>query len=143
MTARSTDEILTSARNQIDRIEPYELEGLRSAGALVVDIRPERQRADEGELGFGVVVERNVLEWRFDLQGSHALSEVRDYEQQVVVVCSEGYASSLAASSLRQLGFSRAADLAGGYLGWLRLAGRIRGRSAPVGRWRGPLLRRG
>ncbi len=118
MTARSADEILTSARSQIDRVEPQELERLRSAGALVVDIRPERQRADEGELGFGVVVERNVLEWRFDLQGSHALSEVRDYDQQVVIVCSEGYASSLAASSLRQLGFSRTADLAGGYRGW-------------------------
>jgi rhodanese-related sulfurtransferase len=118
VTARSADEILTSARSQIDRVGPHELERLRSAGALVVDIRPERQRADEGALGFGVVVERNVLEWRFDLQGSHALSEVRDYEQQVVIVCSEGYASSLAASSLRQLGFSRAADLVGGYRGW-------------------------
>ena len=129
MTAHSADEILASARKQIDRVEPYELERLRSAGALVVDIRPERQRADEGELGFGVVVERNVLEWRFDLQGSHALPEVRDYEQQVVIVCSEGYASSLAASSLRQLGFSRAADLAGGYVAWRTWRG---GSAAPT-----------
>ena len=118
MTARSANEILASARHQIDRVEPHQLERLRAGGALVVDIRPERQRAAEGELGFGIVVERNVLEWRFDLQGGHALPEVRDYDQQVVVVCSEGYASSLAAASLRQLGFSRAADLAGGYVAW-------------------------
>ena len=103
--------------------------GSAPPGALVVDIRPERQRADEGELGFGVVVERNVLEWRFDLQGSHALPEVRDYDQQVVIVCSEGYASSLAAASLRQLGFSRVADLAGGYVAWRTWRG---GSAAPT-----------
>jgi rhodanese-related sulfurtransferase len=118
MTARSADELLAAARSQIDRVEPHELERLRAAGALVVDIRPERQRAAEGELGLGIVVERNVLEWRFDLRGNHALSEVRGYDQEVVVVCSEGYASSLAAASLRQLGFSRAGDLAGGYRAW-------------------------
>jgi rhodanese-related sulfurtransferase len=118
VTARSADDVLASARSQIDRVEAHELERLLAAGALVVDIRPERQRAAEGEIGFAIVVERNVLEWRFDLLGSHALPEVRDYDQQVVVVCSEGYASSLAAVSLRQLGFSRAADLAGGYWAW-------------------------
>jgi rhodanese-related sulfurtransferase len=130
VTARSADEILASARQQIDRVEPHELERLRAGGALVVDIRPERQRAAEGALGFGIVVERNVLEWRFDLQGSHALPEVRDYDQQVVVVCSEGYASSLAAASLRQLGFSRAADLAGGYVAWRTWRGSVA--AAPI-----------
>ena len=118
MSTRSADDLVSSARRRIDRVEPHELERVRSGGALVVDIRPERQRALEGELGFGVVVERNVLEWRFDLQGSHALDEVEGYDQPVVVVCSEGYASSLAAASLRELGFSHAADLAGGYRAW-------------------------
>ena len=70
----------------------------------MVDIRPEAQRAAEGDLGFGVIVERNVLEWRFDLLGDHALPDVTDYDQPVVVVCSEGYASSLAAASLRRTG---------------------------------------
>ena len=83
----------------------------------MVDIRPDRQRAAEGELG-RAVVERNVLEWRFDLEGDHTLAEVTGYDQEVIVVCSEGYASSLAADSLQRLGFARAADLAGGYLGW-------------------------
>ena len=124
MSTRSADDLVSSARRRIHRVEPPELERVRSGGALVVDIRPERQRALEGELGFGVVVERNVLEWRFDLQGSHALPEVEGYDQPVVVVCSEGYASSLAAASLRELGFSRAGDLAGGYRAWRGLAGR-------------------
>jgi rhodanese-related sulfurtransferase len=84
----------------------------------VIDIRPAAQRATEGELGFGLIVERNVLEWRFDLTGDHALPEVSDYDQLVVVVCSAGYASSLAADSLRELGFTDAADLAGGYQAW-------------------------
>jgi rhodanese-related sulfurtransferase len=118
MTARSVDELLASARRAIDRVEPHELRRLHAYGALVVDIRPERQRAEEGELGFGIVVERNVLEWRFDLRGAHALPEVEGYDQLIVIVCSEGYASSLAAASLRQLGFTRPADLAGGYRAW-------------------------
>jgi rhodanese-related sulfurtransferase len=120
VTARSTDELLAEARGRIARVEPEEIEALQNEGALIVDIRPVAQRAAEGDLGFGIIVERNVLEWRFDLTGSHTLPEVTSYDQPVVVVCSEGYASSLAADSLRQLGFTRAADLAGGYQAWRR-----------------------
>jgi rhodanese-related sulfurtransferase len=108
------------ARTRIRRFEPDELEGLQVDGGLVVDIRPAAQRASEGELGFGLIVERNVLEWRFDLRGDHALPEVTGYDQRVVVVCSEGYASSLAAASLVDLGFVRAGDLNGGYKAWRR-----------------------
>ena len=86
----------------------------------MVDIRPAAQRAAEGELGFGLIVERNVLEWRFDLTGTTRCPRSPGYDQPVVVVCSEGYASSLAADSLRQLGFAGAADLAGGYQAWRR-----------------------
>jgi rhodanese-related sulfurtransferase len=113
---RRIAELLAEARGRIERIEASDLERLHGEGALVVDIRPERQRRVEGELAFGIVVERNVLEWRFDLAGSHALPEVSSYDQQVIIVCSEGYASSLAADALRELGFSRAADLAGASL---------------------------
>ena len=120
MTARSADDLLAAARARIRRFEPEELERLLADGALVVDIRPAAQRATEGELGFGLVVERNVLEWRFDLSGADALAEVNGYDQPVVVVCSEGYASSLAAASLRDLGFAGAGDLAGGYRAWRR-----------------------
>jgi rhodanese-related sulfurtransferase len=120
VTARSADDLLALARARIRRVEPVDLEQLHAGGALVVDIRPAAQRAAEGELGFGVIVERNVLEWRFDLRGDHALPEVNGYDQPVVVVCSEGYASSLAAASLRDLGFAAAGDLAGGYRAWRR-----------------------
>ena len=128
---RSVDELLADARAAIERIDPPDLERAHAGGALVVDIRPVRQRAGEGELGFGLVVERNVLEWRFDLMGRHSLPEVTSYDQAVVVVCSEGYASSFAAASLRQLGFRRAGDLAGGYRAWR--AWRDEVATAPVG----------
>ena len=117
---QSADDLVVSARSKILRVEPDELDAHVTAGALVVDIRPAAQRAAEGELGFGLVVERNVLEWRFDLIGNHTLPEVIDYDQPVVVVCSEGYASSLAAASLRELGFAAAGDLSGGYVAWRR-----------------------
>jgi rhodanese-related sulfurtransferase len=120
VTARSADDLLAEARRGIRRVEPGQLEELQAEGALVVDIRPAAQRAGEGELGFGLIVERNVLEWRFDLTGDHTLAEVTGYDQPVVVVCSEGYASSFAADSLRRLGFSGASDLAGGYQAWRR-----------------------
>ena len=120
MTVRSTDDLLADSRGRIARVEPEELDRLHAKGALVVDIRPAAQRAAEGELGFGLIVERNVLEWRFDLTGSHTLPEVTGYDQPIVVVCSEGYASSLAADSLRALGFTRAGDLTGGYQAWRR-----------------------
>ena len=118
MTPRTVDELLAGARAEIDRVDPSQLEDLHAAGALVIDIRPERQRAEEGEFGIALVVERNVLEWRLDPRSDDALPEVLGYDQQVIVACSEGYASSLAAASLRELGFTRAADLAGGFRAW-------------------------
>jgi len=121
LTPRRVDELLAEARRRIRRVEPEDLERWHRAGALVADIRPEHQRRADGALPFGVVVERNVLEWRFDLQGDHALPEIRGYDQPVIVVCDEGYASSLAAASLRDLGYRDAADLAGGFQAWRAL----------------------
>jgi rhodanese-related sulfurtransferase len=118
MSATYVDQLLADARGHIDRVRPAELGLWRVAGALLIDIRPERQRAEEGEFDHAIVVERNVLEWRFDLAGGHALADIDGYGQPVVIACSEGYASSLAAASLRDLGFTRVADLAGGYVAW-------------------------
>jgi rhodanese-related sulfurtransferase len=115
---RTADELVSDARRRIDRVAPGSLAGVVSDGGLVVDIRPEAQRVVEGELPDAVVLERNVLEWRLDPLGDHRIHQVRDHGQQVVVVCSEGYASSLAAASLVELGFTRAADLEGGYRAW-------------------------
>ena len=88
------------------------------AGALLVDIRPQAQRAAEGQVPGALVVERNVLEWRLDPASDARLPEAGDYGRQVIVICSEGYASSLAAASLQDLGLANATDLAGGFHAW-------------------------
>jgi rhodanese-related sulfurtransferase len=127
------DELLAAARNRIDRVGPEDLADVVERGGLVVDIRPEAQRRTEGALPVAVVIERNVLEWRLDPAGDHRIPEVTDLDQRIVVVCSAGYASSLAAASLADLGFSRAADLDGGFLAWLRWDAAGRDRSEAVG----------
>jgi len=115
----SADDLVAEARTHIGRVGPEDLGSVASSGGLIVDIRPVAQRADEGELPGALVIERNVLEWRLDPHGQYRLPDVTGADQQVVVVCSEGYASSLAAASLRALGFRRAADLEGGFKAWL------------------------
>lgn len=114
----SAGDLLERARRRIHRVGPHELQGIVAEGGLIVDIRPDAQRRDEGSLPGALIVERNVLEWRFDPTGSSRLPEARGTDQPVVIVCSEGYASSLAAASLADLGYARAADLAGGYRAW-------------------------
>jgi rhodanese-related sulfurtransferase len=93
-----------------------------AAGGLVVDIRPVELRERDGEMPGARVIDRNVLEWRLDPTSPHRLSELTGTEQPIVLVCDEGYASSLAAATLRELGLRRATDLDGGYQAWLRAA---------------------
>ena len=114
----SADDLMAGARRRIGCTEPGELDGVVASGGLVVDIRPADQRRAEGRLPGALVVERNVLEWRLDPSGPHRLPEVTDLERPVVVVCSEGYASSLAAASLADLGYRSVSDLVGGYRAW-------------------------
>ena len=97
---RRIEEVLEEARTRITRVEPSDLSDVLASGGLVVDIRPEAQRSSEGALPGAIVIERNVLEWRLDPRGDHRIPQVHGYDQQVVVVCSAGYASSLAAASL-------------------------------------------
>ncbi|MEU2059977.1 rhodanese-like domain-containing protein [Streptomyces sp. NPDC013455] len=96
--------------------EAYEV--ARSGEALLVDIRYAALRERDGLIPGAVVVERNELEWRLDPQGSHRLPEATGHDLRVVVICDEGYASSLAAASLHQLGLHRATDLVGGFQAW-------------------------
>jgi rhodanese-related sulfurtransferase len=112
------DDLVAEARRRIRRVQPAQLSALQASGALVVDIRSEPTRRAEGDLDGAVVIERNVLEWRLDPLGRHRIPEVRDHGQWIVVVCSEGRASSLAAASLSDLGFEHAADLEGGFQAW-------------------------
>jgi rhodanese-related sulfurtransferase len=116
---QSVDELLAEVRSQLpQRAEAGDLAGVVARGGLVVDTRPADLRAADGELPGAIVVERNVLEWRLDPTSAHRLPEVTGHDQEIVVVCDEGYASSLAAASLHRLGLRNATDLAGGYQAW-------------------------
>ena len=121
---RSIEEILAAARTRLDRVKPEELETERKAGAVIIDIRPIEQRARDGELPGAIVIDRNVLEWRLDPVCEHHIADVADYDTRIVIVCNEGYQSSLAAALLRDVGLHRATDLVGGFQAWLRLSAR-------------------
>lgn len=110
--------LLAECQRGLARVEPEELEAAREAGALVVDIRPVHQRQRHGELPGAVVVDRNVLEWRLDPTSPHRLPLVEHPDQLIVLVCHEGYSSSLAAHTLQRLGLRGATDLVGGFLAW-------------------------
>jgi rhodanese-related sulfurtransferase len=115
---RSINEILDAARRRLRRLDPAQTDAAMRDGAILVDIRPEQQRLAEGSVPGALVVERNVLEWRFDPRCDARLPEARDLGVRVVVMCSQGYTSSLAAASLQDLGLRNATDLAGGFLAW-------------------------
>nr|WP_203597754.1 rhodanese-like domain-containing protein [Actinomadura bangladeshensis] len=106
----------------MDRLDPGRAYAETSDGAVLVDIRPAAQRADEGEIPGALIVERNVLEWRFDPSSGARLPEATGHDVRVIVFCSEGYTSSLAAASLHDLGLTRATDIDGGFRAW-RAAG--------------------
>jgi rhodanese-related sulfurtransferase len=110
--------MLERCRRTLDRVEPADLEAVAAAGALVVDMRPVQQRLRDGELPGALVVDRNVLEWRLDPTSPHRLAIADDPDRRIVLVCNEGYSSSLAAHTLQQLGLPRATDLAGGFTAW-------------------------
>jgi rhodanese-related sulfurtransferase len=109
------DVLLVAARADLDRVQPRDLSTEIAPGALVVDIRPVDQRERDGGLPGAVVIDRNVLEWRLDPSSSYHIPEVTDAGRRIVIVCNEGYSSSLAAATLRKLGLHRATDLVGGY----------------------------
>ncbi|SDV04831.1 Rhodanese-related sulfurtransferase [Microlunatus sagamiharensis] len=114
---RSIADVLEDARSRLDRLTPAQAVAARAAGAVVVDIRPAAQRAVQGGPDDVLVIERNVLEWRLDPQSDAALP-IASYDLEVVVLCQEGFTSSLAAAALQDLGIHRATDVAGGWAAW-------------------------
>lgn len=114
---RTITEVLEAARARLDRLTPAEAYAATRAGAVVVDTRPAAQRATHGELPGATVIERNVLEWRLD-PASDARLPIADHDLPVIVLCQEGYSSSLAAATLQELGIHRATDVIGGYAAW-------------------------
>ncbi len=122
LTDRDTqaiDDLLAASRRDLQR-RPVPREALQAVGdgAVLVDLRPAEERALDGEIPGAVVIGRNVLEWRLDPQSAHRIPELACYDAEVILVCSDGYASSLAAATLRRLGLRRATDLDGGYHAW-------------------------
>lgn len=118
---RSIDELLDEVQRSLDRVAAADLADEVAAGALMVDTRPVEQRDRDGEMPGAIVIDRNVLEWRLDPRSDHRIAEADDYDRRIILVCNEGYASSLAAATLRTLGLHRATDLIGGYQDWSAL----------------------
>jgi rhodanese-related sulfurtransferase len=112
------DLLLSAARARLHRLTPLEALRAVEGGAVVVDIRPAAQRAEHGDLPGALVVERNVLEWRFDPTSEAAL-RIADDDLRVIVLCQEGYTSSLAAAALQDVGVHAATDVIGGYAAWV------------------------
>ena len=117
---RSPDELVAQARQQIARWTPEAAHARAAAGALLIDIRPQAQRARHGSVPGALIIERNVLEWRMDPTGDFRLPEVTDHARKLIVLCQQGYASSLAAASLAALGYTRPADVIGGFDAWAK-----------------------
>jgi rhodanese-related sulfurtransferase len=109
------DAMLAAARARLHRLTADELPAALRDGAILVDIRPAAQRAQEGEVPTALVIERNVLEWRCDPTSDARLPQALDDDVQWVILCSEGYTSSLAAAALVDLGLHRATDVIGGF----------------------------
>ena len=109
------DRILDDARSRLTRMSAHDVPAALARGAVLVDIRPQAQRAREGDVPAALVVERNVLEWRCDPTSDARLPQATDDDVEWVVLCSEGYTSSLAAAALLDLGLHRSTDVIGGF----------------------------
>ncbi|KOT87997.1 sulfurtransferase [Streptomyces sp. NRRL F-5755] len=122
MAVSAVDALLEAARAGLDRVTPHQAAEIQRDGGLLVDIRYAELRERDGTIPGALIVERNELEWRLDPTGAHRAPQATGHDLPVVVICNEGYASSLAAVSLRRLGLYRATDLVGGFQAW-RAAG--------------------
>jgi rhodanese-related sulfurtransferase len=119
---RTIEDLLEEARRRLSRLDPRAANEAMREGALLIDIRAESQRAEDGVVPGSLFVARNVLEWRCDPSSEHRDPRIDGRERQLIIMCNEGYQSSLAAATLHDLGLTRTTDLAGGFQAW-RAAG--------------------
>ncbi|GAA0466169.1 sulfurtransferase [Paractinoplanes deccanensis] len=126
------DVLLEKAREGLLRLDPHETRAAVAAGALLIDTRTDRQRAEQGDLPGAIVIDRTVMEWRLDPMSPDRIPEATDYDVHIVVVCRQGYSSSLAAASLRALGLWRATDMTGGFEAWRAAGLPLSGKPADV-----------
>jgi len=112
------DKLLAHARSNLDRVPVEDLADEVAQGAIIIDIRPLEQRRRDGDLPGAIVIDRNVLEWRLDPSSPHRLPIATGADLRLIIVCNEGYSSSLAAATLQELGLRSATDLVGGFQTW-------------------------
>ena len=112
------DKLLAHARSGLDRVPVEDLADEVAQGAILIDIRPLEQRRRDGDLPDAIVIDRNVLEWRLDPSSPHRLPIATGADVRLIIVCNEGYSSSLAAATLHELGMRSATDLVGGFQAW-------------------------
>ena len=119
MTDLTIEALLERARAGLQRVGPEDADAATHAGALLVDIRPVGLREADGEIPGALIIDRNQLEWRLAPASAHRIPEI-DASKTVILFCDEGYASSLAAATLQELGLLHATDLDGGFQAWKR-----------------------
>jgi rhodanese-related sulfurtransferase len=123
MNRTTIDQLLAAARERLERVAPQAAAtAVRDGDAVVIDIRADEQIMRDGIVPGAIVIGRNVLEWRLDPDCEYRHTDAPGLDQRVIVMCNEGYQSSLAAITLQELGFSRATDMVGGFQAW-RAAG--------------------
>jgi rhodanese-related sulfurtransferase len=118
LAVTTVDDLLAAAREEIDRLSPAATKAAICDGALLIDIRPLEQRQRDGHLAGATVVPRNVLEWRLDPKGNHRDPDLAHPDRRLILICDEGYQSSLAAATLKRFGLD-ACDVIGGVQAWL------------------------
>ncbi len=116
----NVEQLLAAARSRLTRLAPHEADEAVRAGAVIVDIRPDSQRSGDGAVPHALVIARNVLEWRCDPASDARDPAASDPRRRIIVMCDEGYQSSLAAATLLDLGLPLATDLIGGFQAWRR-----------------------
>ena len=119
-SAKTIGELLEAARARLERLEPAAARDAAASGAVIVDTRCAEARQASGVIPGSIHVPLSVLYWRLDPTSGHDDPSLSDPTRQVILLCADGYSSSLAAATLRELGFARATDVVGGFNGWVR-----------------------
>jgi rhodanese-related sulfurtransferase len=114
----SIDAVLEKARRRLKRLTPEQAAAEHRHGALLVDTRTSEQRTRGGEIPGALVIDRTVVEWRLDPASASHIPEATGHDVRVIVICAEGYSSSLTAASLQDLGLVNATDVIGGVEAW-------------------------
>ena len=112
--------VLEKARRRLKRVDPQQAAAEHRDGALLVDTRTFEQRQRDGQIPGALIIDRTVLEWRLDPTSPHRIAQAVDHEVRVILICNQGYSSSLAAASLHDLGLVKATDVIGGFQAWKR-----------------------